>query len=75
MSALLSDLREVAAGLRISPLRAPIHSLVLWVIEATHHVPIIPRKQVRVYIKRDADATVAELLLNVFRLCALLNQE
>jgi hypothetical protein len=38
-------------------------------------MPIIPRKQVGVYIKRDTDTTVAELLLHIFRLGALLNQE
>jgi hypothetical protein len=31
-------------------------------IEAAHDVPIITRKQVRVYIKSDADSTVAELV-------------
>ncbi len=47
----------------------------MWVIKAAGHMPIIPRKQVGVYIKRDADTSVAELLLHIFWLCALLNQE
>jgi hypothetical protein len=31
-------------------------------------------KQVRVYIERNADATVPQLLLNIFHIGALLNQ-
>jgi hypothetical protein len=38
-------------------------------------VLMVLSEQVRVYIERDADATVAELPLNVFGIRTLLNQE
>ena len=36
---------------------------------------MIPLKQVRVYIERDADTTVSELLLDIFRVRALLDEQ
>ena len=38
-------------------------------------VTMVSAEQVRVYIQRDADATVAELLLDVFHVCALLDEK
>lgn len=38
-------------------------------------MPMVPVEEVGVYIERDANATVPELLLDVFRICPLLNQE
>jgi hypothetical protein len=36
---------------------------------------MITLEEVRVYIQRDANTTVSELLLNIFRVGLLLNQE
>jgi hypothetical protein len=38
-------------------------------------MPMVAVKQVRVYIQRNADATVTELLLDVFHVCALVDEE
>ena len=37
-------------------------------------VPMVALEQVRVYIQRNADATVTELLLDVFHVCALVDE-
>ncbi len=47
----------------------------LWVIELMDVMPMVPVEEVGVYIERDANATVSELLLDVFRIRSLLNQE
>jgi hypothetical protein len=38
-------------------------------------MPMVAVEQVRVYIQRDADATVTELLLDVFHIYALVDEE
>ncbi len=38
-------------------------------------VSVVSLKQVRVYIECDANTTMAQLLLDVLDVCALLNQE
>ena len=47
----------------------------LWVIELMDVMSMIPVKEVGVYIERDANATVPELLLDVFGIGSLLNEQ
>ena len=47
----------------------------LRVIELMDVMSMVPVEEVGVYIERDANATVSELLLDVFGIRPLLNQE
>ncbi len=47
----------------------------LWIIELMDVMSMVSVEEVGVYIERDANATVSELLLDVFRIRSLLNQE
>ncbi len=51
-----------------------LHSL-LWVIELVDVVSMVPVEEVGVYIERNANATVPKLLLDIFGIRPLLDQE
>ena len=40
-----------------------------------HIVPMVAFKRVRVYVKRDRNTTMPECLLDIFRVCSLLDQK
>src|SRR5207245_502047 len=49
--------------------------VVLWVVQPTNVMPVVPLEQVRVDVQRDCDTTMSEGLLNILRIGPLLDQE
>jgi hypothetical protein len=70
-----TSLPEVAAGCVFGVFCPVLLRPFLWVIELMDVMSMVPVEEVGVYIERDANATVPELLLDVFGICSLLNQE